>query len=211
MRVVVVGASSGLGRCIGVGLGQRGAQVALLARRRERLDGAAAEAGPGAVAIECDVTDQALVGSAIEKAAAALACHSAVRFGDVGGGCRAGRLGGAARGQSGGKQDGGQDGTVGHDDLRGSGTSVWLTHGCAADRVQGAVEARGRFGDLRMLVAARGVLDQPSVTSARRRNCSTSVPHGKRISSSQPASAKAATCSRTVAAEVMALEAITAA
>ncbi len=33
MRAVVVGASSGLGRCIGVGLGQRGAQVALLARR----------------------------------------------------------------------------------------------------------------------------------------------------------------------------------
>src|SRR5205814_2967828 len=72
MRVVVVGASSGLGRCIGVGLGQRGAQVALLARRRERLDGAAAEAGPGAVAIECDVTDQASVTSGIAKAAAEL-------------------------------------------------------------------------------------------------------------------------------------------
>ncbi|MET0880255.1 MAG: short-chain dehydrogenase, partial [Acidimicrobiales bacterium] len=37
MRVVVVGASSGLGRCIGIGLGQRGADVALLARRKERL------------------------------------------------------------------------------------------------------------------------------------------------------------------------------
>lgn len=72
MRVVVVGASSGLGRCIGVGLGRRGADVALLARRRDRLDAAAAEAGPGALAIECDVTDQASIASAIGKAAADL-------------------------------------------------------------------------------------------------------------------------------------------
>jgi NAD(P)-dependent dehydrogenase (short-subunit alcohol dehydrogenase family) len=69
---VVVGASSGLGRCIGIGLGQRGAQVALLARRVERLEGAAAEAGEGALAIECDVTDEASVASAIGKAAAGL-------------------------------------------------------------------------------------------------------------------------------------------
>src|SRR5436305_1102893 len=72
MRAVVVGASSGLGRCIGVGLGQRGAQVALLARRRERLEAAAAEAGGGALAIECDVTEPASVASAIGKAAADL-------------------------------------------------------------------------------------------------------------------------------------------
>jgi len=72
VRVVVVGASSGLGRCIGVGLGQRGARVALLARRRERLAAAAQEAGPGALAIECDVTDPASVSSAIGKAVADL-------------------------------------------------------------------------------------------------------------------------------------------
>ena len=72
MRAVVVGASSGLGRCIGVGLAQRGARVALLARRRERLEGAAAEAGNGAIAIECDVTDSASVTAAIGKAAADL-------------------------------------------------------------------------------------------------------------------------------------------
>ena len=53
MRVVVVGASSGLGRCIGIGLGQRGAEVALLARRKERLESAVAEAGDKARAIEC--------------------------------------------------------------------------------------------------------------------------------------------------------------
>jgi NAD(P)-dependent dehydrogenase (short-subunit alcohol dehydrogenase family) len=72
MRAVVVGASSGLGRCIAVGLGQRGDQVALLARRRERLEKAAAEAGPTAVAIECDVTDPASIDAAIGDAAAEL-------------------------------------------------------------------------------------------------------------------------------------------
>ena len=72
MRAVVVGASSGLGRCLGVGLGQRGARVALLARRRELLASAAAEAGAGALAIECDVTEPDSVAWAIGKAAAEL-------------------------------------------------------------------------------------------------------------------------------------------
>jgi NAD(P)-dependent dehydrogenase (short-subunit alcohol dehydrogenase family) len=72
MRTVVVGASSGLGRCIGTGLAQRGATVALLARRRARLDDAAKEAGPGTLAIECDVTDESSVRSAIAEAASGL-------------------------------------------------------------------------------------------------------------------------------------------
>lgn len=72
MRTVVVGASSGLGRCIGVGLARRGASVALLARRRERLDDAAKEAGPGTVVVECDATDEDSCGSAIAEAAAGL-------------------------------------------------------------------------------------------------------------------------------------------
>ncbi|MGE2734191.1 SDR family oxidoreductase [Mycolicibacterium vaccae] len=57
LRVAVVGASAGLGRCIGVGLAQRGARVALLARRYDRLVNAAAEAGNGAIPVACDVTD----------------------------------------------------------------------------------------------------------------------------------------------------------
>jgi NAD(P)-dependent dehydrogenase (short-subunit alcohol dehydrogenase family) len=69
---VVVGASSGLGRCIGTGLAQRGAQVALMARRRERLERAAREAGAGALAIECDVTDAASCRAAIDAAASEL-------------------------------------------------------------------------------------------------------------------------------------------
>ncbi|HUR76871.1 MAG TPA: SDR family oxidoreductase [Acidimicrobiales bacterium] len=72
MRVVVVGASSGLGRCIGTGLAQRGADVALLARRLDRLTDAAKAAGPGTLAIGCDVTDAASVNEAIGQAAAGL-------------------------------------------------------------------------------------------------------------------------------------------
>ncbi len=68
MRSVVVGASSGLGRCIGIGLAARGGQVALLARRRDLLADAAKEAGAGTLAIECDVTDEASCRSAIAEA-----------------------------------------------------------------------------------------------------------------------------------------------
>ena len=72
MRTVVVGASSGLGRCIGIGLAKRGAHVALLARRRANLEDAATEAGPDTLAIECDVTDEPSCRSAIAEAAAGL-------------------------------------------------------------------------------------------------------------------------------------------
>jgi NAD(P)-dependent dehydrogenase (short-subunit alcohol dehydrogenase family) len=71
-RTVVVGASSGLGRCIGVGLAQRGDQVALLARRKERIEAAANDAGPNAIAVECDVTDEASCRAAINAAADAM-------------------------------------------------------------------------------------------------------------------------------------------
>ncbi|HET8618694.1 MAG TPA: SDR family oxidoreductase [Acidimicrobiales bacterium] len=69
---MVVGASSGLGRCLGIGLAQRGAQVALLARRRAMLDDAAKEAGPGTLVVECDVTDGESCRSAVAEAAAGL-------------------------------------------------------------------------------------------------------------------------------------------
>lgn len=72
MRTVVVGASSGLGRCIGIGLAQRGARVALLARRRHRLEAAARDAGPTTLAIECDVTDPASCRLAISQATSGL-------------------------------------------------------------------------------------------------------------------------------------------
>ena len=72
MRTVVVGASSGLGRCIAVDLGQRGDTVALLARRKDRLVEAAKEAGPDAIAVVCDVTDESSCRDAIEEAATTL-------------------------------------------------------------------------------------------------------------------------------------------
>jgi NAD(P)-dependent dehydrogenase (short-subunit alcohol dehydrogenase family) len=80
MRVVVVGASSGLGRCIGIGLAQRGAHVALLARREERLATAAKEAGAGTLAVRCDVTDESSCRQAIEDAAAGLGGIDAVVY-----------------------------------------------------------------------------------------------------------------------------------
>jgi NAD(P)-dependent dehydrogenase (short-subunit alcohol dehydrogenase family) len=79
-RVIVVGASSGLGRCLGVGLAQRGSRVGLLARRQELLESAVAEAGDGAVAIRCDATDEAGCKEAIERAASELGGIDAVIY-----------------------------------------------------------------------------------------------------------------------------------
>jgi NAD(P)-dependent dehydrogenase (short-subunit alcohol dehydrogenase family) len=72
MRVVVVGASSGLGRHIGIDLARRGARVALLARSQDRLAEAAQEAGPGTITVSCDVTKPAECKAAVEKAAGEL-------------------------------------------------------------------------------------------------------------------------------------------
>lgn len=72
LRVAVVGASAGLGRCIGVGLAKRGARVALMARRHDRLVKAAAEAGNRAVAVTCDVTDGQICQAAFAEVAESL-------------------------------------------------------------------------------------------------------------------------------------------
>jgi NAD(P)-dependent dehydrogenase (short-subunit alcohol dehydrogenase family) len=80
MKAVVVGASSGLGRCIGVGLAKRGADVALMARTRDRLVEAAKEAGPGTLAIPCDVTDASSCHAAIDEAAGTLGGIDAIVY-----------------------------------------------------------------------------------------------------------------------------------
>lgn len=80
VRTVVVGASSGLGRCIGVGLAERGGKVGLLARRKDRLDRAVEEAGGNAVAVACDVTDPSSVRDAIAEAADGLGGIDAVVY-----------------------------------------------------------------------------------------------------------------------------------
>lgn len=79
-RIVIVGASTGLGRCLGIGLSQRGAQVALLARRQELIDSAVGEGGPGAIAIRCDVTGEKGCVAAIDEAAEALGGIDAVVY-----------------------------------------------------------------------------------------------------------------------------------
>ena len=72
--VVITGASAGIGRATAQLFGQRGANVALLARGTAGLEGAArdVEAGGGkALAIPTDVSDYAAVAAAAEEAEAA--------------------------------------------------------------------------------------------------------------------------------------------
>ena len=56
---VVTGASGALGSAIARGLTSAGAQVALLARRRDRLEELAQSLGEPALAVEADVLDAA--------------------------------------------------------------------------------------------------------------------------------------------------------
>ncbi|MDV0444870.1 Gluconate 5-dehydrogenase [Methanimicrococcus sp. At1] len=67
---VVTGASSGLGLLAAKAFAENGATVALLARRKEKLESAVAEitsAGGKAIAVECDVTNEDLVKKAIDE------------------------------------------------------------------------------------------------------------------------------------------------
>lgn len=80
MRVVVVGASSGLGRSIGIGLARGGARVALLGRREPMLRAAVSDAGSGAIAVACDVTDEPSCRDAIAEAAAGLGAIDALVY-----------------------------------------------------------------------------------------------------------------------------------
>ena len=66
---VVTGASSGLGADAARAYAQQGANVALLARRKDKLEALAKEleqAGVRAIAVPCDVTDETQVKAAIE-------------------------------------------------------------------------------------------------------------------------------------------------
>jgi len=60
---LVTGAGSGIGTAVAVALAHEGWTVVLAGRRLEPLEAAAATAGNDAVAIACDVTDAASVGS----------------------------------------------------------------------------------------------------------------------------------------------------
>jgi short-subunit dehydrogenase len=76
--VLITGASSGIGRALGVELTRRGAQVGLLARRRDRLDEIVQEikaAGGRALALPADVTNSDQVRAA--------ACELRRKFGYI--------------------------------------------------------------------------------------------------------------------------------
>lgn len=67
---MVTGASSGIGEATALTLAQRGAAVALVARRKDRLDSLAAkisDAGGTALVIEADITSQEQAQGAVEK------------------------------------------------------------------------------------------------------------------------------------------------
>jgi NADP-dependent 3-hydroxy acid dehydrogenase YdfG len=71
-RVLVSGASSGIGATTARVLIGCGASVAMLARRKERLDELSAELGERAIGVAVDVTDLARLAAAVDEAAAAL-------------------------------------------------------------------------------------------------------------------------------------------
>jgi NAD(P)-dependent dehydrogenase (short-subunit alcohol dehydrogenase family) len=66
-RVWIVGASSGIGEALARELGQRGARLALSARRREALQTLADEAPAGSLVAPADVTDPASVQAALAQ------------------------------------------------------------------------------------------------------------------------------------------------
>jgi NAD(P)-dependent dehydrogenase (short-subunit alcohol dehydrogenase family) len=79
-RILVVGASSGIGRAVGTLGARAGASVALAGRRRELLEDAAVDAGPGAVPVVGDVRDEASCAEVVDAAVTELGALDAVVY-----------------------------------------------------------------------------------------------------------------------------------
>jgi NADP-dependent 3-hydroxy acid dehydrogenase YdfG len=68
-RVLVTGASAGIGAAAAVAVAAAGARVALLARDESRLTALADRIGPAATVVTCDITDADAVSGAVATAA----------------------------------------------------------------------------------------------------------------------------------------------
>lgn len=79
-RVLIIGASSGIGRSIGLQAAASGAQVAFAARRTELVESARAEAGDGSIGLTCDVRDPASCAAVVDDAVAAFGGLDAVVY-----------------------------------------------------------------------------------------------------------------------------------
>lgn len=79
-RVLVLGASSGLGKASAIEIAREGGRVCVAARRLERLEETVAEAGEGCFALRCDVSDEASCRRVVEKAVDALGGLDAVVY-----------------------------------------------------------------------------------------------------------------------------------
>ena len=77
-RVLLSGASSGLGEAICRSVVAAGGTVAMLARRKDRLDALRHELGDRVIPIRCDVTDLDLLGDAVSEAARALGAFDSI-------------------------------------------------------------------------------------------------------------------------------------